>query len=320
MSTIEDLRDEYRQTGIGPLLYELLEKVVWSTVRRYPASVYSPHRAWDQVACEDVLHDWIVERLWGRADLQSMLSSAATLKQLRAALTTSLSQHLTNKRRRSIAANLYKRVRSMMLEDGAFRPVGSASLGAGQGWTLPEHASSDPSPLSIRELLRIASDLSDDDLEVVRYGPFSQKLSPILRGPKLREFLVHLLGRAKGSLTLSAIVDIMRLRFSLPTEEQTELDDTLPSPRPDPADEAVVNANARSVVSRLDADGARLLAAYFMARGNFGKAAESCCSSLEQVREVVHGAFGMICDCSDSPEEARATMQAVESLLLQGGD
>ena len=320
MSSIEDLRDEYRRTGIGPLLYELLEKVVWSTVRQYPASAYSPHRTWDQAACEDVFHDWIAERLWGRADLQAMLSSAATVTQFRAALTTSLRQYLTNKRRRSIASNLYKRVRSMMFEDGAFRPVGSASLGGGQGWTLAVHASSDPSPLSTRELLGIASELSDDDLEVVRYGPFSQKLSPILRGPKLREFLVHLLGRAMGSLTLSVIVDIMRLRFSLPTEEQTELDETLPSPRPDPADEAVVTTSARSVVSRLDADGARLLAAYFMVQGNPDKAAKSCGSSLERVREVVHGAFEMICDCSDSQEEARAIMEAVESLLLQRGD
>ncbi len=208
----------------------------------------------------------------------------------------------------------------MMLKDPAFGPVTSISLGAEQAWELAGQASQNPSPLAMRELLGIASELSDDDLEVVRYGPFSQKLSPILRGPKLREFLVHLLGGAKGSLTLSAIVDIMRLRFSLPTKEQTELHEKISSTRPDPADEAVIRANARSVVSRLDADGTRLLAGYFMARGNLGEAADSVNSTLEQVREVVYGAFEMICDCSDSPDEARATLEAVESLLLLRGD
>src|SRR5580765_7322624 len=107
MDNLAALREEYAGVGIGPLLHELLSKIVWSTVRQYPPAEYSPCGNWDGPACEDILNDWVAERLWGRADLQAMLTSAPTVAQLRAALTTSLRQFLSNKRRRSIASNLY---------------------------------------------------------------------------------------------------------------------------------------------------------------------------------------------------------------------
>jgi len=248
-----------------------------------------------------------------------MLSSARNVGQLRAALTTSLGQYLVNKRRRSIASNLYKRVRSMLRDDPTFRAVTPASLGPGQEWTLTERAATDPSPLAKRDLLRVASELGDDSLEVIRYGPFSQKLSPILRDPKLREFLVYLLGRAEGSLSLSAIVDVMRCRFSLSTEEQIELDETVPAADPDPGDDAVVDAIARSVVSRLEIDESRLLAAYFAAQGSLGEAAKACGTPL-QLRKAVYRAFEMICECADTVEEAGAIMRATESLLHERGE
>jgi hypothetical protein len=166
----------------------------------------------------------------------------------------------------------------------------------------------------------LACALTDDELEVVRYGPFSQKLSPILRDPKLRAFLVHVLQHADGSLSLSTIADVMRLRFSLPTEEHTELDAALPDSRPNPADAALINACARSAVSRLDCEGVVILAAYFKAGGKCEDAARSSGVPLLNVRQVVSRAFGIICECSDSPEDAHAIMKTVESLLIQRGD
>lgn len=320
MGTLEDLREEYRRDGVGVLLRELLEKIVWSTVRQYPPSEYSPYSNWDKAACEDVLSDWISERLWSRADLQAILSSAVTLQHLRAALTTSLRQHLTNKRRRSIASNLYKRIRVMLRDNSHFRSVSSPLMGAEERWTLAGQGSSAPSMLSVGELAQIACGLSDNDLEVVRYGPFSQKLSPILREPRLRDFLGHLLGRAEGSLTLSTIIEVMRFRFSLPTEEHTELVESIPSTRLGPADEAAVAINARSVVSRLNLEETKIVDAYFASQGAVSEAARLCECTPERVREVVHRAVAMICECSESEDDARAIMRSVESLLIQHGD
>ena len=249
-----------------------------------------------------------------------MLLSAATIEHLRAALTTSLRQHLTNKRRRSIAANLYKRVHTMLQIDPTFRVVGSAQLRADQRWTLAAQASLEPSPLTLEELLGIACELTDTDLAVVRYGPFSQKLSPILRDPKLRDFVEHLLRHSKGSLALRAIVDVMRFRFSLPTEEHTELHESLPSPMPDPESETVTRTAARSVVARLDMEHAGMLAAYFRAEGDFDTAASTSGVPPGSIRRAVRTAFEMICESSDSLEQARVVLEGVERLVLEGGD
>ena len=319
MDSLQELRDEYQKDGIGMLLNELLGKIVWATVRQYPASEYSPSGNWDKPACEDVLEDWVMERLWGRADLQAMLSGAASIAQLRAALTTSLRQHLTNKRRRSIVSNLYKRVLVMLRDDSHFRAAPGSSLDAERRWTLAEDESTDPSILAVHDLVQIASELSDDELQVVRYGPFSQKLSPILREPKLREFLCHLMGRAKGSLPVGTIIDVMRFRFSLPTEERTELDENIPSSKPSPANEAARTIAARAVISRLDLEDVPRLRAYFVSNGDFSEAAKQCGCTAERVREVVHRAFGAICECSESEDDARSIMNTVESFLI-GGD
>ena len=320
MDTLERLRDEYQRNGVGPVLFELLQKVVWSTVRQYPASEYSPYSSWDQSACEDVLNDWITERLWGRGDLANLLSASVTSQHLRAALTTSLRQHLTNKRRRSITANLYKRVRAKLRNDSSFRSLGSSSVGPEERWTLANSASRVPSVCSAEDLAQVACELSDDVLEVVRYGPFSQKLSPILRDPKLREFLIHLLQGAGGSLTLGAIIEVMRVRFSLPTDEATNLHDGIVSLNQSPADEVAMTLSARSVVSRLALEEATVLENYFRSGGDLSEVAKLSGCDGQRVRDVVHRAFAMICECSDSEDEARAVMQTVEALLIQHGD
>jgi hypothetical protein len=320
MDSLQDLREEYERNGVGVLLYELLAKIVWATVRQYPPSEYSPSGSWDKTACEDVLHDWVTERLWGRADLQAMLSSAGSLAQLRSALTTSLRQHVTNKRRRSIASNLYKRVLALLRNDSSFRSVGGPSLVEGeQRWTLAENESTNPSALALGDLVHIACELTDDELQVVRYGPLSQKLSPILREHKLLEFLRHLMSRAEGSLTVSTIIDVMRFRFALPSAEHTELDENLASSKPSPADEAARTIAARALVSRLDLEDVGRLKAYFTSNGDFSEAAKQCGSTVERVREVAHRAFGAICECSESEDDARSIMNTVESLLI-GGD
>jgi hypothetical protein len=250
-----------------------------------------------------------------------MLTSAASVGQFRAALTTSLRQHLVNKRRKSIASNLYRRVRAMMQDDhSTFQNTGPSSLGAHQHWTLVGRDVKAPSTLSVGEIAGFACTLSDDQLAVVRYGPFSQKLSPILRDPKLREFLVAILTHADGSLSLATIIEVMRIRFSLPTEEHIELDSALVDSSPDPAETAVVNAAARSVVARLECEAAAILSAYFGADGKCEAAARKCGVPLPTAREAISKTFRIICEYSDSPEYAQAILRAVESLLIQRGD
>jgi hypothetical protein len=174
--------------------------------------------------------------------------------------------------------------------------------------------------LTIEQLVQIAFELSDDQLQVVKYGPFSQKLSPILRDVKLREFLHFLLANANGGLTIRMIVEVMRFRFSLPVEEHIELEDSIPSPKASPEKEAETRLAARGVVSRLSLEQFQILAAFFEAEGDVNAAAAIRQRDPEHIREVIHEAFAAICEYADSEENARSIMNAVESLVSSHGD
>jgi hypothetical protein len=224
---LEQLRREHAEQVIGPDLQRLLERVVRATAPAYPPAEYSDARTWDLHALADARQDWVEARLLRRGDLSKMLTRAPSLAALRGALTRSFEQFLANRRRRTSAMNLYQRTTKMLREDDErFAKIGRAARSHEQLWTVAEQAETTaPSRLSVVALVAIAAELSDDDLEVVRYGPASLKSSPILREPKLREFLVHLLGRAEGALNQATIAEVMRRRFGLFELEEVALED-----------------------------------------------------------------------------------------------
>src|SRR5262249_41248294 len=122
------------------------------------------------------------------------------------------------------------------------------------------------------DLVQIACELNDDELQGVRYGPFSQKLSPILRDPQLRKFLSHLMKLAQGSLTVGTIIDVMRFRFSLPTEEHTELDENYHCPNPSNGNEGARGSAASGVISPVADEYVLRFRAYFRSCCDFDEA------------------------------------------------
>jgi hypothetical protein len=225
---LEQLRREHTERVIGPELKRLLDRVVRATAPAYPPAEYSDARTWDSQALADALQDWVEVRLLRRGDLSKMLTRAPSLAALRGALTRSFEQFLANRRRRTSATNLYQRTTKMLREKSErFARIGRAARSHEQLWTVAEQAETTraPSRLSVAALVAIAAELSDDDLEVVRYGPASLKSSPILREPKLCEFLAHLLVRAEGALDQATIADVMRRRFGLFELEEVALED-----------------------------------------------------------------------------------------------
>lgn len=226
-ATLDQLKQEHAEHVIGPELKTLLERVVRATARTYPPVEYAQAASWDSEALADALQDWVEVRLLRRGDLAKLLAGAPSVEGLRRGLTRSFEQFLTNRRRRTSATNLYQRTTKMLRADGAFAKVGQASHSHEQLWTLVELQPTVDAPtmVPVPGLVAIAFELDDDDLEVVRYGAQSLKSSPILREPKLREFLLHLLARSGGALDQTTIADVMRRRFSLYEIEVGELDD-----------------------------------------------------------------------------------------------
>ncbi len=305
MTTLERLTEEHREHGIGPELGRLLERVVRATAPTMPAPEYSDVGVWNQEALEDALHDWVSTRLLERGDLAKIMATAATTASLRGMLTTSLRQFLINRRRRTTTTNLYRRTDAMLRSDAAFASVGTARRPSDQAWRLASARDTGLSRAPLPELVAAAAELDDAQLEVVRYGPHSLKSSPILREPKLREFLVHLLRRAEGALRIAAIAEVTRRRFGLLEPRPVELDEALSIEDAPLAATVETSELAESVLARLGFDHAEALVALERADGDAQRAAADLRRTPDEMAESINVVLAAIAEHAESRDEAR---------------
>jgi hypothetical protein len=300
--TLDQLRKEHEREFIGRELAQLLTRVVTVTARTYPPT-YTPAGVWNEDSIADAAQEWTADRLIDRRDLTNLIAGASTLASLRAGLTRSFQQHLTNQRQRTSATNLYKRLVTMLRTDPEFQQVGGNVRSHSQRWTLAAAPEDEPSRLTLAARLKLAAELSDEDLQVVKYGPLSLKSSPILRQPALKRFLQHLLGGA-GALSPADIMDIVRRRFALPEPQAIELTENLQLPAPTTHDSTIEQMIARSVAARVGNERAELLAA--LAKHEDFKAAGTATDTDEAtVRRAYIDMLAMVTDEAIDTEEAQ---------------
>ena len=298
--TLEQLRAEHERVFIGPGLKQLLERVASATARTYPPT-YSDAGVWNDESIADALHGWVTDRLIGRKDLTKLLAGARSVTSLRAGLTRSFEQYLTNGRERSSTTNLYLRTVKMLRSEPDFARVGNAPKAHKQLWTLAAEPQHGPSSADLRARLTVAAALSDEDLKVVKYGPFSLKSSPILRRPALKHFLTHLLGGV-GALTPADIIEVMRRRFALVEPESVELAEDVEPSEPAVHDLATQQAIADSIAARLGAERARLLAA-LAEHEDFAAAARATDTDETSVRRAYADMLAMVTADAIEPDE-----------------
>ncbi len=320
MNELEGLQAEHAEQIIGPRLAELLARIVDATAPSYPPSQYSDARVWNRDALDDALQDWTLTRLLERGDLSVMLASAGSIGALRGMLTRSFAQHLINRRRRTSATNLFSRTVALLRSDDAFRAVGRASTAGTQRWTLAGHPTGAPaSPGTVSRLIKAAGARTDTELGVVRYGPYSLKSSPILRGPALREFVAFLLAEADGDLTTGEIFEVMRHRFNLVELPPVELDETLVEREPPVPTAVETRVFAAGVLARVGRRNAELIRAVAAADGDPFAAAHTVGAAPAEVAAALDALHALIAEYAESADEAVAVhRQVIESLFFEG--
>lgn len=316
-TTLESLRREHAEVGIGPQLDDLLRRIVRATAPGYPPTEYSRAKIWNQEALEDVLQDWVSERLFGRRDLDVILSTAASLPVLRRALGTSLSQMIINQRVKSSALNLFKRSRRTLQANPQFVSPSGGTSPADQLWTLGTSLSSSASEQTIEALTNIAWELSDEVLEVVRYGPLSLKSSPILRDEGLQHLLSYVLGRADGALTLGQIVDVMKRRFNLVLPVDAELHDQLASTNLTPLQSVELEDLATSVLARMGEQRARVLKTFAKYEGDVVHTANGLGLNEVEVLATIREIMTAVAEYAESFEEAKSVYDRLSELVSE---
>jgi len=317
MSTsLETLRTESKTQGIGRELMDLLDRVVTSTARQYPAALYSKTQVWDKDSFADLKHDWVEARLLRRGDLAAMLAVASDTKVFRSMLTRSLSQFIINQRHRSSATNLFKRLQVMLAADPRFRRVPPVTKSSSQLWTLTEGGWDDPSQASLRGLVATTQDLTDEALHVVRYGPHALKSSPILRDAPLGEFVCHLLGAAKGALSHAQIADVLSSRFNLAEVEPQVLDNTAISREHPIAVTVELDDLSQSVIARMGRKRVQALREFHRSDGSMLATAEALGIPKAEAVQLIEEVMALVAEISDSFDEAQSVYERIiESLF-----
>lgn len=319
MTDIEDVRREHVDAVIGPLLIDMIATTVRLTASSYPPLEYSPSGTWDSAAIDDLTQDWVMARLLERGDLGLLVHVARSLPALQALLKRSLRQHMINRRQRTSATNLYSRMTKLLRKDPAFTCASSPSGGTGQSWSLADQpAQVEASHDVVARLIKAAHSRSDADLEVVKYGPYSLKSSPVLREPALRGFLIYLLTEAGGLIQTDDLFQVIRHRFNLVDLPQTELDDAHEDPRPSVSSMVEARVLAQAVRAQLGEE-IRSVMALVDAENDLAAAALSLGVTAATITEAVEHLQALIAEYAESVEEAQSIYRVlIESLY--GGD
>lgn len=146
--TVEDLRAEYRQSGIGPQLLSEMQLVVERVAKRFPASVYARSTHWGPTELDDLVQDVVTDRMLREQQLYWVML-APDLDDLRARFGRHVKRTLYRRRVRTLKDNLLRRTKHV-LENGPFE---TRDLGRVKYYRLERSQveSRDPTEAELRE-------------------------------------------------------------------------------------------------------------------------------------------------------------------------
>jgi len=176
----------------------------------FPPSQYASGGVWDTASIEDAVSGWTTDRLVDRGQLRKIVLQASNTAALRRLLEGSLRQHLIDQQAASQSKNLFRRVKKTVEDDERFECTHEAKRASERRYRLAgtTHVFAGDE----RTLCGMA--WAAGDFPPIVYRDDAQKLSPVLEGPDLADFLAGLLGGA-GEMTVRDVITAMSGRYGL---------------------------------------------------------------------------------------------------------
>ncbi|MEK6328468.1 MAG: sigma factor-like helix-turn-helix DNA-binding protein [Actinomycetota bacterium] len=209
-------------TVTGPL-YAFLRRLTLAVVRSGSvATVLSESGHWDHDAADNLLQDWLAERLLGGGLLQAF-DSAATPRALSRYLERALRNYLIDQGRRRAAPRLLPRAHGILASSERYRCFVESSSWLDRAWGLAGW--SEPSAFKGEEAELVRAAYALGDFELVRFGPGTERAEPVISNPDLERFLAGLFAELERTLTLRDVEQALRGRFAFAFDEVSlELD------------------------------------------------------------------------------------------------
>lgn len=113
VTTLDQLRDEYRAEGIGHVILDEVRRAVHDVARRYDPAIYGGSASWND-AEEDVVQGVVVDLLLAEGQLDYIMATALTLDDFRNLLRFQVRRYLARNRRRTVVDNLLDRAKGLL--------------------------------------------------------------------------------------------------------------------------------------------------------------------------------------------------------------
>jgi hypothetical protein len=253
-SEFDAARSAVARGAITADLYAFLHRLVASHARqRLLARALTPRGRIDEEAVQELVHDWLSDRLLS-GGLLSAFDAVASPKALSRYLEESLRNYLASKARARGGPRLLIRARQLLesapTQYVAFR---TGSSWRETWWGLTQWPK-EPEPFqgSDDELARVAYALGD--FAIVRYSAGSEREDPVLSTPDLDRFLTGLLRGVAKLLTLGHVDLALKRRFSFayhPAAVDLEEAAEPASSELQPGEELLVRETAREILSEV---------------------------------------------------------------------
>lgn len=208
-----------RRGEVTPALYGFLKRVVMALARGGGlAPALSPTGKWDGEAIDDVLHDWLSERLLP-GGLARAFEVAASPRVLSRYLEKAFRNWLVSKARSRGRPRLLVRARTILRTDPEFRAFVEAPVPADEWWGLDQWDAPTPYQGSDADLITWAYSV---DFTPLRYTAGSRLADPVISNPDLERMVRAILERAGSLLTLRHFDIALRGRFAHAYEDEPQ--------------------------------------------------------------------------------------------------
>lgn len=254
--TIEQLHSEFAASDLRGWIWPWLTGVLAHYVRgrlagRYRASLYSPSGQWDEEGISDLISEFIIERGIKRGGVLAAFQRAESVAGWVAYIERSFHHFAVSERARTVATNIFDRLRDVLDKDTEYRRL--AGKGSRAAYGLHEWAESPPPAATDLDLRGIERHLPTG-IRWVNYETGARQ-SPGIATEDLRRIAHAVLAGAARLMTADQIMQIIEARFGL-SRDGTPVGDgeivaSLPASAPDPLEETVAADLARRALSAL---------------------------------------------------------------------
>lgn len=211
----------------------------------FPPALYASGRIWNDESVQDAVSGWTTDRLVERGQLRAIALKSATVIRFRGQLEGSLRQHLIGEQERSQSKNLFRRVRQTLEEDNRFECTVASARASRSRYRLV----GTDAVFAGDERRLAAAAWAAGDFPAKPWRDDAEKLSPVLEGQDLADFLAGLL-LASGEATVSEVITAMDGRYNLGAPD-FDVDAVLSSEIDRPEVEVERNELAEAMIARL---------------------------------------------------------------------